>query len=148
MMKPARFALLAALVAVGVLMIGGVALAANIKGTPKADNLYGTEQADNINPFNGDDYVDAKGGDDYVHHSYGNDIIYGGSDDDTLRGGFGNDEIWGGPGRDLIDCAYLEERGDGANPEDYDIAHAKFGEDTVVDCEVTHYDDNSDDDNI
>jgi Ca2+-binding RTX toxin-like protein len=77
MMKPARFALLAALVAVGVLMIGGVALAATIKGTPNADKLYGTEQADNINPFNGDDYVDAKGGDDYVHHSYGNDKIIG-----------------------------------------------------------------------
>ncbi len=134
MMKPARFALLAALVAVGVLMIGGVALAATIKGTPKADKLYGTEQADNINPFNGDDYVDAKGGDDYVHHSYGNDQIIGGPGKDTLRGGFGSDTIYAQDGEvDLVDCAYLAERGDGADPKAYDTAYADY-QDTVVDC--------------
>ena len=135
-MNRARFALLAALVVVGVLVVSGVALAANIKGTPKADRLYGTEQADNINPFNGDDYVDAKGGDDYVHHSYGNDTIIGGLGNDTLRGGFGNDVIDGSgdPGfKDLIDCAYLTQRGDGADPKAYDTAYADY-QDTVVDC--------------
>ena len=115
-MKRARFALLAALVVVGVLVVSGVALAATIKGTPKADKLYGTEQADNINPFNGDDYVDAKGGDDYVHHSYGNDTI-------DARDG----EV------DLVDCAYLTQRGDGADTKAYDTAYADY-QNTVVDC--------------
>ncbi len=135
-MKRARFALLAVLVAVGVLMVGGVALAANIKGTPKADKLYGTEQADNINPFNGDDYVDAKGGDDYVHHSYGNDTIIGGPGKDTLRGGFGNDVIDGSgdPGfKDLVDCAYVDPREDQLAT---DHAIADVGWDTVVDCKT------------
>jgi Ca2+-binding RTX toxin-like protein len=81
------------------------------------------------------------GSNDYVHHSYGNDKILGGSGSDTLRGGFDNDEIWGGPGEDLIDCAYLESRDKG---EAYDIAHARPGEDTVVDCKTTVRDDNTD----
>ena len=84
--------------------------------------------------------VYASGGNDDVRHSYGNDKIYGGAGNDTLRGGFDNDEIWGGPGKDLIDCAYVESRDKG---EDYDIAHAVHGEDTVVDCKTVIYDDTS-----
>ena len=84
--------------------------------------------------------VYAYGGNDDVRHSYGNDKIYGGAGNDTLRGGFDNDEIWGGPGEDLIDCAYVKSRDKG---EDYDIAHAVLGEDTVVDCKTVLYDDAS-----
>jgi Ca2+-binding RTX toxin-like protein len=66
-----------------VLLAGGVALAANIKGTGGNDVLEGTPSRDVLIPFDGND---------------------------TLRGGRGNDVIYGGAGRDLIDCAYLETR--------------------------------------
>ena len=132
--------LLLASMALAVLLASGVALAANVKGTDGVDVLYGTPSRDVINPFSGNDTVYAKGGNDDVRHSYGNDKIYGGGGNDTLRGGFDNDEIWGGPGKDLIDCAYVESRDKG---EDYDIAHAVLGEDTVVDCKTVIYDDES-----
>ena len=130
--------LLLASVVLVVLLAGGVALAANVKGDENDNVLPGTESRDTINPFGGNDVVYALGGNDDVRHSYGDDKILGGSGNDTLRGGFDNDEIWGGPGRDLIDCAYLESRDKG---EAYDIAHAVRGEDTVVDCKTVLWDD-------
>jgi Ca2+-binding RTX toxin-like protein len=125
-------------VALAVLLASGIALAATVKGDENDNVLTGTPNRDVINPFAGNDTVYAKGGNDDVRHSYGNDKIFGGSGNDTLRGGFDNDEIWGGPGRDLIDCAYLESRDKG---EDYDVAHAVLGQDTVVDCKTVVYDD-------
>ncbi len=132
--------LLLASFALAVLLASGAALAANIKGDENDNVLTGTKSRDTINPFAGNDTVYALGGNDDVRHSYGNDKIYGGSGADTLRGGFDNDEIWGGPGKDLIDCAYVASRDKG---EDYDIAHAVLGEDTVVDCKTVVYDDTS-----
>ena len=130
--------LVLASVALAVLLASGIALAATVKGDGNDNVLEGTPNRDVINPFGGNDTVYAKGGNDDVRHSYGNDKIFGGSGNDTLRGGFDNDEIWGGPGRDLIDCAYLESRDKG---EDYDVAHAVLGQDTVVDCKTVVYDD-------
>ena len=125
-------------ITLAVLLASGVALAANIKGDGDDNVLTGTESRDTINPFGGNDTVYANGGNDDVRHSYGNDKIFGGWGNDTLRGGFDNDEIWGGPGNDLIDCAYVASRDKG---EDYDIAHAVLGQDTVVDCKTIVYDD-------
>jgi Ca2+-binding RTX toxin-like protein len=131
---------LASVVAV-VLLLTGVALAADVickankacKGTPEADTITGSPGNDNINPFNGNDVVKGEGGDDYVHHSYGDDTIIGGPGKDTLRGGFGNDKIYANDNeRDLVDCAYLEERGDGTN-NGYDDAWVD-SKDVVVDC--------------
>ena len=130
--------LVLASMALAVLLASGIALAATVKGDENDNVLTGTDSRDTINPFGGNDTVYAKGGNDDVRHSYGNDKIFGGSGNDTLRGGFDNDEIWGGPGRDLIDCAYLESRDKG---EDYDVAHAVLGQDTVVDCKTVVYDD-------
>ncbi len=130
--------LVLASMALAVLLASGIALAATVKGDGNDNVLAGTPNRDVINPFGGNDTVYAKGGNDDVRHSYGNDKIFGGSGNDTLRGGFDNDEIWGGPGRDLIDCAYLESRDKG---EDYDVAHAVLGQDTVVDCKTVVYDD-------
>jgi Ca2+-binding RTX toxin-like protein len=132
--------LVLASITLAVLLASGVALAANIKGDGNDNVLTGTKSRDTINPFGGNDTVYAKGGNDAVRHSYGNDKIFGGSGNDTLRGGFDNDEIWGGPGNDLIDCAYIASRDKG---EDYDIAHAVLGQDTVVDCKTVVYDDTS-----
>jgi Ca2+-binding RTX toxin-like protein len=132
--------LVLASITLAVLLASGVALAANIKGDGDDNVLTGTASRDTINPFGGNDTVYAKGGNDDVRHSYGNDKIFGGWGNDTLRGGFDNDEIWGGPGNDLIDCAYVASRDKG---EDYDIAHAVLGQDTVVDCKTVVYDDTS-----
>jgi Ca2+-binding RTX toxin-like protein len=112
------------------------------KGTGGNDLIYGSQGIDDINPFGGNDTVYANGGNDSVRHSYGDDIIWGGTGADTLRGGFGHDTIYGNQpsttdpkadvgdsAHDLIDCAYLESRGD-PGPD------VGYGEstDTVVDC--------------
>ena len=98
--------------ALAVLLAGGVALAANIKGDGLDNVLTGTESREAINPFDGNDTVYALGGDDDVRHNFGDDTIHGGAGNDTLRGGRGVDTIYDGPGKDLIDCAYLETRAD------------------------------------
>jgi Ca2+-binding RTX toxin-like protein len=117
------------------------------KGTGGNDLIYGNQANDDINPFGGDDKVYANGGDDSVRHSYGNDTIWGGTGADTLRGGFGNDTIYGNKpattltgaqsddigdsSRDLIDCAYLESRGDSGLDVGYGGDPNK---DVIVDC--------------
>ena len=132
-----RIVLVLATMALAILVAGGVALAANIKGDGSDNVLTGTELRDTINPFGGNDTVYALGGNDDVRHSFGADTIYGGAGNDTLRGGRGTDTIYGGPGRDLIDCAYLETHAD-------DVADTAYAdsEHTVVDCKNV-YDDPS-----
>jgi Ca2+-binding RTX toxin-like protein len=120
------------------------------KGDSGDNLIIGSGGNDDINPFGGNDTVYANGGDDNVRHSYGNDIIWGGTGADTLRGGFGLDTIFGNRpatgdkgkpidsvdnDHDLIDCAYLDSRGNtgddlgfGAQEED------PIRDDTVVDC--------------
>src|SRR5215207_10268370 len=116
------------------------------QGTSGPDIIYGTTSADVIIPYGGDDFVYAGDGNDEVRHSFGKDHIEGGLGADTLRGGFGNDMIYGnkpaqiltrdqsddvGDGtRDLIDCAYLESRGNSGPDEGYGGDPA----DVVVDC--------------
>src|SRR5215216_1916815 len=129
------------------------------QGTSGNDTIYGTPGDDDISPGFGDDIVYADrdatglpvtvGGDDLVRHSGGKDYIEGGPGADTLRGGFGLDEMFGNAKttttdpisgqlkvidaadnyHDLVDCAYIESRGD-PTPD------LGYGEptDTVVDC--------------
>jgi Ca2+-binding RTX toxin-like protein len=120
-------------------------------GTSGPDMIYGTEFSDEISalggndkiiPYAGDDRVLAGDGNDEVRHSVGSDYIEGGTGADTLRGGFGIDTIYGNTpqsqgvdasdgSRDLIDCAYLESRGDVGQ----DVGYGNSAErDTVVDC--------------
>ncbi len=104
------------------------------QGTGGSETIYDITAKDRINPYGGDDTVYGKERDDSaahssVAHSFGNDTLSGGPGNDTLRGGRGSDSIYGGPGADLIDCAYLESRGDtDADTACYD------SEDTVVNC--------------
>lgn len=123
------------------------------QGTRGNDTIYGTPGADDISPGFGDDKVYAYGGADQVRHSGGNDYIEGGPGSDTLRGGFGLDTIFGNAkttttdpisgkvqvidaadgAHDLVDCAYIESRGD---PEP-DLGYGEQPDDTVVDCSNT-----------
>src|SRR5215217_9683119 len=119
------------------------------QGTSGNDTIYGSTGDDDISPGFGDDKVYAYGGADQVRHSGGNDYIEGGPGADTLRGGFGLDTIFGNAktnttdpisgqrqviddangDHDLVDCAYIESRGEPKPDRGY-------GErsDTVVDC--------------
>jgi Ca2+-binding RTX toxin-like protein len=106
------------------------------QGSSGNDTIIGTSGDDNISPGFGDDTVYGLEGDDQVRHSGGDDYIEGGPGADTLRGGFGHDRIYdntasriGDGDHDLIDCAYLESRGN-TGPD------LGFGEgtDTIVDC--------------
>ncbi len=123
------------------------------QGTRGNDTIYGTPGNDAISPGFGDDIVYAYGGADQVRHSGGDDYVEGGPGADTLRGGFGLDTIFGNAkttttdptsGRlqvidaadgahDLVDCAYIESRGD---PEP-DLGYGEQPDDTVVDCSNT-----------
>jgi Ca2+-binding RTX toxin-like protein len=120
------------------------------QGTRGNDTIYGSPGADDISPGFGDDKVYAYGGDDQVRHSGGNDYIEGGPGSDVLRGGFGLDTIFGNAkttttdpisgevqvidaadgAHDLVDCAYIESRGD---PKP-DLGYGEQPDDTVVDC--------------
>jgi Ca2+-binding RTX toxin-like protein len=120
------------------------------QGTSGNDTIYGSPGDDAISPGFGDDIVYGYGGADQVRHSGGNDYIEGGPGADTLRGGFGLDTIFGNAkttttdpisgkvqvidaadgAHDLVDCAYIESRGD---PEP-DLGYGEQPDDTVVDC--------------
>jgi Ca2+-binding RTX toxin-like protein len=121
------------------------------KGTSGNDLIYGSQGNDDINPFGGDDKVYANGGADSVRHSYGNDTIWGGTGADTLRGGFDLDTIYGNEpttdptsgetgdlsdgAHDLIDCAFLDSRGNTGDDMGFGAEEqAPVRDDTVVDC--------------
>src|SRR3712207_3688592 len=123
-------------IALGVLVAGGLALAApkgddskittihctpgaSCQGTSGPDIILGTDSADVIIPYAGKDAVYAGEGNDEVRHSFGDDTIHGGTGADTLRGGFDHDTIYGNAptassdgADDLIDCAYIASRKD------------------------------------
>jgi RTX calcium-binding nonapeptide repeat (4 copies) len=76
---------------VGVLLLSGVALAENIRGTFGQDDLTGTNQ---------------------------NDRIYGLGAADTIEGRAGNDDCYGGSGADEISCGNVNDRIDSGFGED------------------------------
>jgi Ca2+-binding RTX toxin-like protein len=77
----------------GVLLVGGVALADTIDGTSGADDLVGTDK---------DDVIHASGGADYVSGLAGPDLLYAGAGNDTVVGREGNDRIYGNTGSDML----------------------------------------------
>jgi len=112
----------------GVLLLGGVALADTIDGTSGPDDLVGTDKADVIHASGGKDYLSglaaadvlyAGAGNDTVVGREGNDRIYGNAGTDMLFGNEGNDTInsFGDRGRDVVKCgkgdadtAYVDEQ--------------------------------------
>jgi Ca2+-binding RTX toxin-like protein len=88
-----RALLIMATMGLGVLLLGGVALADTIDGTSGPDDLVGTDQADVIH---------ASGGKDYVSGLAAADLLYGGADNDTVVGREGYDRIYGNGGSDTL----------------------------------------------
>jgi Ca2+-binding RTX toxin-like protein len=88
-----RALLILATMGLGVLLLGGVALADTIDGTSGPDDLVGTDK---------EDVIHAKGGKDYVSGLAEADVLYAGAGDDTVVGRDGNDSIYGNAGTDTL----------------------------------------------
>ena len=88
-----RALLIMATMGLGVLLVGGVALADTIDGTSGADDLVGTDK---------DDVIHASGGADYISGLAGPDLLYAGAGNDTVVGRDGNDRIYGNAGSDTL----------------------------------------------
>lgn len=137
-----RVVLLLGALSVGVMLLSGVALAENIRGTFGPDNLKGTNQLDRIYGLGNADTIAALGGNDDCYGGSGADGIRCGAGNDRIDGGFGQDKLFGGPGNDTIsavdgqvdqvncgtgtDTAYVDEK-DAVNP-----AQAKICENIFV----------------
>ena len=88
-----RALLILATMGLGVLLLGGVALADTIDGTTGPDDLVGTDQ---------NDVIHASGGADYVSGLAAADLLYAGAGNDTVVGRDGNDRIYGNAGSDML----------------------------------------------
>jgi Ca2+-binding RTX toxin-like protein len=88
-----RALLIMATMGLGVLLLGGVALADTIDGTTGPDDLVGTDK---------DDVIHASGGADYVSGLAAADLLYAGAGNDTVVGRDGNDRIYGNAGSDTL----------------------------------------------
>ena len=112
-----RALLIMATMMLGVLLLGGVALADTIDGTSGPDDLVGTDK---------DDVIHASGGADYVSGLAGPDLLYAGAGNDTVVGRDGNDRIYGNVGSDTL---FGNESNDTINS-------AGDGEKDVVKCGI------------
>jgi Ca2+-binding RTX toxin-like protein len=97
-----RVVLLLGTLSVVVVLLGGVALADNIRGTFGPDDLKGTNQLDRIYGLGNADKLTALGGNDDCYGGSGADTIFCGPGNDRVDGGFGEDDLFGGPGNDTI----------------------------------------------
>jgi Ca2+-binding RTX toxin-like protein len=88
-----RALLILATMGLGLLLLGGVALADTIDGTEGPDDLIGTDK---------NDVIHASGGADYVSGLAAADLLYAGAGNDTVVGRDGNDRIYGNAGSDML----------------------------------------------
>jgi hypothetical protein len=135
-------AMLAALV-----VVSGVALAADFYGTDGDDTIKGTPDDDYIVGYDGNDQLDGQGGIDEIvadnENSYhtNDDVVRGGAGNDYLYAYTGNDEYHGDGDDDWIDAS---ETYDWQNSQYKDYVDCGPGTDhvyydstdTVVNCEV------------
>jgi Ca2+-binding RTX toxin-like protein len=87
---------------VGVMLLGGVALAKDIRGTFGPDDLTGTNQMDRIYGLGAADTISGKQGNEDCYGGSGADEIRCGRGNDRIDGGFGEDDLFGGPDNDTI----------------------------------------------
>ena len=97
-----RIILLGGALLVGVIVLSGVALAENIRGTFKQDELTGTPQLDRIYGLGAADTIVGRAGNDDCYGGSGDDEVSCRAGNDRIDGGFGEDVLFGGPGNDTI----------------------------------------------
>jgi hypothetical protein len=103
-----KMGMMLALMAVGLLVASGVALAATINcardctGTNAPDRLIGSSNPQTMLGLDGGDSISGYRGDDDVEGGAGGDAVFGGLGDDRVLGGTGNDYVEGDYGHDYI----------------------------------------------
>ena len=98
-----KMVLLCGALLVGVIVLSGVALAKDIRGTFGPDpDLTGTGQLDRIYGLGAADTIKGLAGNDDCYGGSGNDEIRCGTGNDRIDGGFGKDDLFGGPENDTI----------------------------------------------
>src|SRR5829696_3786756 len=100
-----RTLLIMASIMLGVLLLGGVALAATIDGTSGPDDLVGTDKDDVIHGSGGKDYISGLASSDVLYAGAGNDTVVGREGNDRIYGNTGSDELFGEEGNDTINSA-------------------------------------------
>jgi Ca2+-binding RTX toxin-like protein len=105
-----RALLILATMGLGVLLLGGVALAATIDGTSGPDDLVGTDKDDVIHASGGQDYLSGLAGPDVLYAGAGNDTVVGRDGNDRIYGNAGSDELFGNRNNDTIDSSGDQER--------------------------------------
>jgi Ca2+-binding RTX toxin-like protein len=130
-----RMVLLCGALLVGVLLLSGVALAKDIRGTFGDDELIGTNQHDRIYGLSGEDTITGKGGNDDCYGGSSADVISCGDGKDHIDGGFGEDELFGGPANDTILAADGQVDQVDCGPGTDDTAYVDELDDPVENCE-------------
>jgi hypothetical protein len=105
-----RALLIMATMMLGVLLLGGVALADTIDGTSGPDDLVGTDKDDVIHASGGADYVSGLAGPDLLYAGAGNDTVVGRDGNDRIYGNVGSDTLFGNQSNDTINSAGDQER--------------------------------------
>jgi Ca2+-binding RTX toxin-like protein len=109
---------MATTMALTVLVVSGVALAANIACVVGATQCVGTSQNDHISGSQQDDTIFARHGDDTVNGNDGHDEIHGGPGNDTLNGNDVGDTFFGDGGADTLEGALGADNNSGGRGND------------------------------
>src|SRR5215208_7322386 len=106
-----RALLIVATTLLGVLVLGGAALAATktcsanpCVGTNGPDRLNGTDAKNEIRGLRGPDYIAGKQRADELYGGRGQDEVRAGNGRDRVFGGRGRDELYGGGGNDTMNA--------------------------------------------
>lgn len=97
--------ILLAVVALALVVGGGVALAATMYGTNRHDAIFAKAGGDYVTGRERNDDLNGQGGNDRVLGGPGDDWVKGGDHKDTVRGDKGHDTITGGSGDNVIRAA-------------------------------------------
>ena len=140
-----RALLILASMMLGVLILGGVALAKEITGTGGSDDLEGTNRGDKIWGLKGPDYIAGEGGSDDLYGGRGKDEVRGAGGYDYAAGGHGHDHLYGGRKNDWLEA--VDGEGDRVNCGygHHDKAYVDAIDRVNKNCEdVKEYDDHKD----
>ena len=94
--------LIAAVAALMLTVIAGVAWAADITCTAQNQPCMGTEEDDQIRGGPQADTIFGLGGNDRIGGAFNNDELHGGFGNDTIKGSLGDDTLFGDEGKDEL----------------------------------------------